>query len=189
MSDGPYRSLPMSPKWKQAAKRAYLSSFSPSEVSEALQQAAERDCRAELSTGLLRKVTALLIGPAEPGLFFDLPITDLNALHRECASTMEHGFVNNAIEALQGGERGQAALHWAAEASVSDRMLAGCRQIEEHMHREANDYRARSTRARLEEAHGGVDVAGVARMMLGTPDAPARTRTTVYSGLDDGPAL
>ena len=55
MSDGPYRSLPMSPKWKQAAKRAYLSSFSTPEVSEALQQAAERDCRAELSVGLVRR--------------------------------------------------------------------------------------------------------------------------------------
>ncbi|KUR75327.1 hypothetical protein [Novosphingobium sp. Fuku2-ISO-50] len=189
MSDGPYRSLPMSPKWKQAAKRAYLSSFSPSEISEALQQAAERDCRAELSTGLLRKVTTLLIGPDEPGLFFDLRITDLNALHRECASTMEHGFVSNAIEALQNGERGQAALQWAAEASVSDRLLAGSRQIEEHVQREATDYRARSTRSRLEEAHGGVEVSGVARMMLRAPNAPARTRTVVYSGLDDGPAL
>ncbi|WP_394440038.1 hypothetical protein ACGGKE_03425 [Sphingobium naphthae] len=189
MSDGPYRSLPMSPKWKQAAKCAYLPSFSISEVSTALQQAAERDCRAELSAGLVRRVTSLILGPDEPGLFHDLPMTDLNALHRDCSSTMEHGFLNNAIDALQEGLRSEAALQWAAEASVTDRLLAGGRQIEEHMYREASDHRARATRSRLEEAHSGVDLSGVARMLLRAPDAPARTTTAVYSGLDDGVPL
>lgn len=189
MSDGPYRSLPMSPKWKQAAKRAYLSSFSTPEIAEALQQAAERDCRAELSPSFVRRVTALIIGPDEPGLFRDLPIAALNALHRDCSSTMEHGLANNLIDAVQDGLRGQAALQRAAEASVSDRLLAGCRQIEEHMHRVAPDHRARATRSRLEGAHVGVDLSGVARMLLRAPDAPARTSTVVYSGLDDGVAL
>lgn len=189
MSDGPYRSLPMSPKWKRAAKCAYLPSFSIREVSEALQQATERDCHTEFSASLVRRVTALIIGPDEPGLFHDLPMTDLNALHRDCASTMEHGLVNNAIDALQEGMRGEAALQWAAEASVKDRLLARGRQIEEHMYREASDHQARSTRSRLEEAHSGVDVSGVARMLLRAPDAPARTTTVVYSGLDDGVPL
>jgi hypothetical protein len=189
MSDGPYRSLPMSPRWKQAAKRAYVSSFSAPEISEALQQAAERDCRAELSAGLVRHVSALIIGPDQPGLFRDLPTAELNVLHRECASTMEAGFVRNAIDALQDGHTGQAALQKAAEDTVSDRLLAGYRQIEEHMHREASDHRARSTRSRLENAHGGVDVTGVARMLLRAPDAPTRTATVVYSGLDDGVAF
>lgn len=189
MSDGPYRSLPMSPKWKQAAKRAYLASFSVSEISEALQQAAERDCRAELSAKLVRRVTALIIGPDEPGLFRDLPTADLDALHGECSSTMEHTLVNNAVDALRDGLCGRAALERAAEASVSDRMLAGGRQIEEHMHREASDHRARATRSRLEEAHGGVDVTGLARRLLRVPDAPARTATVAYPGLDDGVPL
>lgn len=132
----------------------------------------------------MRKATALIIGPDEPGLFHDLPMTDLNALHRDC-STMEHGLVNNAIDALQEGMRGEAALQWAAEASVKDRLLARGRQIEEHMYREASDHRARSTRSRLEEAHSGVDVSGArgcccAHLMrrLGPPPAS--------SGLDNG---
>lgn len=186
MSDGPYRSLPMPPRWKQAAKRAYLSSFSTPEISEALQQALERDCRAELSIGLVRRVTALIIGPDAPGLFYDLPTAELNALHRECSSTMEHGLVSNAIDALQDGLRGQAALQSAAEASVSDRILAGSRQIEEHIHREASDHQARATRSRLQGAYAGVKMSSIARMLLRAPDAPVRTTTVVYSGLDDG---
>lgn len=172
MSDGPYRSLPMSPKWKRAAKRAFLPSFSVPEISEALQQAAERDCRAELSEGLVRQVTALVIGPEEPA-----------------SSTMEHGLVKNAIDALHDGLSGQAALQQAAEASVSDRLLSGSRQIEEHMHRESSDSRARDTRARLNEAYNGVDLSGVARILLRAPDAPPRIKSVVYSGLDDGAPL
>jgi len=189
MSDGPYRSLPMSPRWRQAAKRAYVASFSTPEISESLRQAAERDCRAEISSGLVRRISALIIGPDEPGLFRDIPTAELNALHRECASTMEAGFVRNAIDALQDGHTGRAALQKAAEDTVSDRLLAGYRQIEEHMHREASDHRARSTRSRLEDAHDGVDVKGIARMLLRSPDAPVRTATVVYSGLDDGVLL
>jgi hypothetical protein len=179
----------MSPKWKQAAKCAFLPSFSTPEISEALQQAAERDCRAELSAGLVRRVTALIISIDEAGLFCDLPNADLNALHRECSSTMEHGLVNNAIDALQDGLIGQTALQRAAEATVSDRLITGSRQIEEHMYRETSDYRARATRSRLEAAHSGVDVAGVARMLLRAPDAPARTLSVVFSGIDDGVPL
>ena len=186
MSDGPYRSLPMSPKWKRAAERAYLPSFSKPEISEALQLALERDCRAELSAGLVRRVTGLIMGPDDPGLFRDLPTADLNALHRECSSTMEHGLVNNAIDALHDGLRGDAALQHAAEASVSDRMHAGSRQIEEHMHRNTSDHWARATRSRLAEAHHGVDVSGIARMLLRAPNAPARTNAVVYAGVDDG---
>lgn len=189
MSDGPYRSLPMSPKWKRAAKRAFIPSFSVPEISEALQQAAERDCRAELSQGLVRQVTVLVIGPEEPVFFSDSVITDLDALHRKCSSTMEHGLVKNAIDALHDGLSGQAALQQAAEASVSDRLLSGSRQIEEHMHRESSDNRARDTRARLNEAYNGVDLSGVARILLRAPDAPPRTKSVVYSGLDDGAPL
>lgn len=189
MSDGPYRSLPMSPKWKRAAKCAFLPSFSSPEISEALQQAAERDCRAELSEGLVRKVTALVMGPDEPALFRDSAVADLDALHRICASTMEHGLVKNAIDALHDGLIGQVALQQAAEASVSDRLLAGSRQIEEHMHRETSDSRARDTRARINEAYNGVDLSGVARILLRAPNAPALTQRAIYSGIDDGAPL
>ena len=131
----------------------------------------------------------MVIGPDDPGLFRDLPIADLNALHRDCSSTMEHGLVNNAIDAMRDGLHGHTALLRAAEASVSDRLLAGSRQIEEHMHRLTPDHLARATRSRLEEAHGGVNISGVAQMLLRAPDAPARTSTVVFSGLDDGVSL
>jgi len=189
MSDGPYRSLPMSSRWKSAAKCAYLPSFTSREIADALEHAAERDCRAELSAPFVRRISALVIGPAEPSLFRDASETELDTMHRESASPMEAGFIRNAIDALQDGYRGAEALQRAAENMVSDRLLAGFRQVEEHMQREASDGRARMVRSRLEDAHGQVDLAGIAQRVLRMPDAPSRALAVTHAGLDDGVAL
>ncbi len=189
MSDGPYRSLPMPPKWKKAAKCAYLPSFTSREIADALGRAAERDCRAELSGSFVSRVSALLIGPDEPGLFQNPPFAELDMMHRDCASPMEAGLLRNAVDALQDGYRGIQALREAAERTISDRLLAGFRQVEEHMQREAGDGRARMVRSRLESAHGEVDLLGIAQRLLRVQDAPARAPIVTYSGLDDGVPL
>ncbi len=189
MSDGPYRSLPMPSRWKTAAKCAYLPSFTTREIADALEHAAERDCRAELSAPFVGRVSALVIGPAELSLFRDAPEAELNTMHRESASPMEAGFIRNAIDALQDGYRGAEALQRAAENMVSDRLLAGFRQVEEHMQREASDGSARMVRSRLEGAHGQVDLAGIAQRVLRVPDAPSRAPVVTHAGLDDGVPL
>jgi len=189
MSDGPYRSLPMSPRWKIAAKCAYVQAFSTHEIADALHAAAERDCRAELSPGFLNRVSGLIIGPDDPGLFRDLPIADLRAMHAQASSPMEASFLRNAVDALNDGCAPAAALQQAAEGTVSDRLLAGFRQVEEHMFREASDHRARAVRSRLEGAHGEIDISAVARQVLRTADAPQPPAVATYSGLDDGVSL
>jgi len=189
MSDGPYRSLPMSPRWKQAAKCAYHGTFSTGDIADALQQAVERDCRAELSSAFVSKVTALIVGPDEPGLFRDLPISDLNALHRECSSPMEAGMIRNAIDALEDGFRGEEAVQKAAEGCVSDRILAGARQIEEHIYRETSDRQARSVRSRLEASFGGINMSAAAQRLLRVPGAQPHAPAAAFAGLDDGVPL
>lgn len=189
MSDGPYRSLPMSPRWKLAAKCAYVQAFSTREIADALHAAAERDCRAELSPGFLGKVSSLIIGPDDPGLFRDLPIADLRAMHAQASSPMEASFLRNAVDALNDGCAPADALQQAAEGTVSDRLLAGFRQVEEHMFREASDQRARAVRSRLEGAHGEIDISAVARQVLRTADALQASAVATYSGLDDGVPL
>jgi hypothetical protein len=189
MSDGPYRSLPMTPRWRLAAKSAYLPAFSGQEIADALKGAVERDCQTELSPAFIGKVATVIFGPDQPGLFHDLAMADLKAMHARCASPMEASLLRNAIDALGDGYRASAALQQAAEGMVSDRLLAGYRQVEEHMFRESTDHRARAVRARLEEAHGNIDISGLARRALRAADAPPRAATVSYSGLDDGVPL
>jgi hypothetical protein len=189
MSDGPYRSLAMSRRWKIAAKCAYVPAFATSEIAEALRAAIERDCRAELSPCFLGKVSRLIVGPDDPGLFRDLPVADLRAMHAQASSPMEASFLRNAVDALNDGCAPTDALQQAAEGTVSDRLLAGFRQVEEHMFREAHDQRARAVRSRLEGAHGEIDISAVARQVLRTADAPQAPAVATYSGLDDGVPL
>jgi hypothetical protein len=179
----------MSRAWKRVAKCAYLESFSVSEISEAIQRAAERDCRAELSSEFLRRVAIAVNRLGEPDLFRDISSTDLDRLHHMCTSTLEAGFLSNIIDEVRDGYSGDAALQNAAEGAISDRMLAGYRQIEEHLHRDASDSSSRSVRARLESAHDGINTKELARMMLRKPDARVRTSAVVFSGLDDGVSL
>jgi hypothetical protein len=189
MSDGPYRSLPMSPRWKLAAKCAYVQAFSTREIADALHAAAERDCRAELSPGFLSKVSSLIVGRDDPGLFRDLPIADLRSMHAQASSPMEASFLRNAVDALNDGCAPSDALQQAAEGAVSDRLLAGFRQVEEHMFRKASDHRSRTVRSRLEGAHGEIDISALARQVLRTADAPHARAVATYSGLDDGVPL
>ena len=189
MSDGPYRSLPMSPRWRLAAKCAYVQAFSRREIADALHAAADRDCRAELSPGFLKRVSSLIMGPDDPGLFRDLPIADLRAMHAQASSPMEASFLRNAIDALHDGCAPADALQQAAEGTVSDRLLAGFRQVEEHMFRATSDHRARAVRSRLEGAHGEIDISAVARQVLRTADASQPPAVATYSGLDDGVSL
>jgi len=179
----------MSPRWKFAAKCAYLQAFSTHEIADALHAAAERDCRAELSPSFLGKVASLIIGPDDPGLFRDLPIADLRAMHAQAGSPMEASFLHNAVDALNDGCAPADALQQAAEGTVSDRLLAGFRQVEEHMFREASDQQARAVRSRLETAHGEIDISAVAQQVLRTADAPQAQAIATYSGLDDGVPL
>lgn len=188
MSDGPYRSLPMPRRWKLAAKCAYVQAFSRSEIANALQAAAERDCRSELSAVFLGKVAALVMGPDQPGLFRDRPSGELKAMHADCASPMEASFLRNALDAVGDGHCSTDALQLAAEGAVSDRLLAGYRQVEEHMHREASGERARAVRSRLEGAHGEIDIKAVALRVLQVAHAPP-SAPVAYSELDDGVPL
>ena len=71
---------------------------------------------------------------------------------------------------------------------MSDRLLAGFRQVEEHMQREASDGRARMVRSRLEGSHGQVILPYRA---TGAEDAGRASRAPVvtHAGLTTGVPL
>ena len=60
MSDGPYKSLPMKPRWRHAAKCAYKEAFSQDEIVESVTRASHADWRAEVRQALVTSVTAVV---------------------------------------------------------------------------------------------------------------------------------
>ena len=189
MSDGPYKSLPMKPLWRRAAKCAYKEAYSPDEVVESVTRASHADWRSEVRPTLVSGVTAIVNAMGQQSLFADQILSDLVGLQRTCTSPMESTFVLTAMEAVRSGHFGAIAVQLAAEDALSDRLLSNYRQVEEHVRRDDGLQNARFVRSRFEAAHPKVDFQGLARALLRTGDPlPRRTRAS-HTDLDAGVPL
>jgi hypothetical protein len=188
MSDGPYRSLPMKPRWRRAAKCAYEAAFSQGEVTDALTRASHADFRAEVRPALITAISAI-ITPNEPGLFGDQAAADLRALGRTCASPLESSLVNTAVDVVAAGQFGPAALQQAVEDALSERLLRNYRQVEEHVRLDDSASSARFVRARLEAAHGDINLAHLAQSALKTGAALPRRNRALNTDIDAGVPL
>ena len=189
MSDGPYKSLPMKPCWRHAAKCAYKEAFSQDEIVESVTRASHADWRAEVRQALVTSVTAVVAPFGQQALFADQVLSDLAALRRGCASPLEALFVRNAIDAVATGRTGGDAVQLAAEEALSDRLLCNYRQVEEHVRRDDSVRNAEFVRNRLESAHGRIDLSSLARAVLRTGKPLTRRTRARFTDLDDGVSL
>ena len=189
MSDGPYKSLPMKPAWRRAAKCAYKEAFSLDEIVESVTRASHADWRAEVRPALVTSVTAVVAPLGQQSLFADQVLSDLAALRRDCASPLEASFVRNAIDAVTTGRTGGDAVQVAAEEALSDRLLCNYRQVEEHVRRDDSVRNAQFVRDRFEAAHGQIDLSGLARAALKTGEPLTRRTGSQFTDLDAGVSL
>lgn len=189
MSDGPYKSLPMKPRWKRAAKCAYKEAYSSDEVVESVTRASHADWRSEVRPSFVSSVISIVDAVGQRSLFADQTLSDLNGLQRACASPMESSFVLNAMDAVRSGQSGAAAVQRAAEGALSDRLLSSYRQVEEHVRRDDGVQNARIVRSRFEAAHQQVDFHGLARALLRTGDPLPRQNRFSHADLEAGVPL
>jgi hypothetical protein len=184
MSDGPHRSLPMRPWWKQAAERADKSAYDVGECSQALEVALERELAEELRPIFLK---GLKDAHEEPGLFSPTESVHLKNLVPE--TPFERRILDN-VEILSPADSASIeALVTAFANAIRSEAPRYNKQVEEHYLRKSGPGHARRERERLDEATAGADVAGLARRLL-QPDRP-RTAPTLKkkTGLDDGVVL
>lgn len=190
MSDGPYKTLPMKPKWKAAAKAAYLKAYEPSDVIEALETASVADYRSEVSSAFEAAIAKALIAPRQSHFFENVQLSKLNTLQALCTSPMEASLLDNARQAIVDGLSGNEALRQAKRCALTERLLSASRQIEEHMFREASDGRARLVRSRLGEAIRRVDLPSIESRTSRASVQTARNHKPVrHNGLDEGVSL
>ena len=189
MSDGPYKSLPMRPRWRHAAKCAYKEAFSLDEIVESVTRASHADWRAEVRQALVASVTAAVAPLGQQTLFTDQVLSDLAALRRDCASPLEASFVRNAIDAVATGRTGNDAVQFAVEEALSDRLFCNYRQVEEHVRRDDSVRNAEFVRNRFEAAHGQVALSRLAQAALRTGEPLARRTRAQFTDLDAGVSL
>ena len=187
MSDGPYKTLNMSTKWRALAKVAGNAAHVAEEVTEALPAALVADWR-EIEQPFLRQLRAAL-GDDDRGILLpEVAKLEVQRL-RSQATGMAALLADNAQDVLRDGYRGAEAFEEATAATLVERADRGVRQVEEHYRRKASQGKAADIRARLTDAVGAADLRSLAAGLAAGVSTRALTVSTDRSGLDEGVRL
>ena len=188
MSDGPHKSLPMTPGWKRFAERAYMPAFSIEERREAIPAALKGDWREEGMPSFVAKLRETLSDGQTD--FFCNQTAKIEGLRKEAAGfPLRYALLDFAIQAVTAGQSGDEALGEATCLALSDRTASHARQVEEHYYRRPGRGRTVDVRGRVENAISGSDIAAVARRLCGIDRNEQSQRLTKQTALDDGVPL
>jgi hypothetical protein len=188
MSDGPYKTLKMSPKWRALAKVAGNAAHSAAEVAEAVPAALVADWR-KIGQPFLRQMRAALGDDDRGMLFSGVAKQEVARLRAQATNPMEALLADNAMDVLRDGHRGAAAFEEATAATIAERADRGLRQVEEHYRREASQGKAADIRARLNDSVEAANLRGLASALATGVSTRDLTGSTDRSGLDEGVSL
>lgn len=189
MSDGPYRSLPMSRSWKRLAEFSENENFGRADVCAAMLHALEVNWRAKVPT-LIREAVRDVFLEKQGGLFADGRIKKVETLAPETAGFgFGRLFVEHVLDVLHEGRSGEAGLLEATTKALKGYAARAARQIEEHYCRKAPAALTKLVRGRIEEAARAADVDALARQLCGLEPAAAKRRSLKHRGIDEGVPL
>lgn len=188
MSDGPHKSLPMKPKWRNVAERAYNRAFGIDEIGTAMLPALARDCHDEMSPRFIEGLRDLC-EQHEPHLFID----DVSDRVRDLRRDAGNGIGRRVLEyferfAVKERVTVDTAVK-ALECAGTERLAKSNRQIEEHTLRKVTVSRANDVRSRLEQATATTPLASLARQVLKLDDMGTARSSAKRDGLDEGPGI
>ena len=188
MSDGPYRSLPMSASWKRVAQCGETDAFEISDISAALVPALAADWRIDVQPPFLDQLIAV-VTQQESFLFQDGFVAQLEALRNIAGCGLGRRLLDLTLLALEGGERGIAALKLGAKDALYDQASRRARQMEEHYLRKADRQIATDVRKKIEGGIMSAPLDNLANKVVQGEAAPQKVKVAKLSGLDDGVKL
>lgn len=189
MSDGPYRSLPMSRCWKRLAEFAQNENFGHADICAAAVEALERTCRSALPAEVMEGLRGVFLAQ-QAGLFSERRVESVEAL-RPLADGHAIGklFLDHATCVLHEGGEGENGLTEAAERTLTAVGATHTRQIEEHYVRVAATSFVRRVVGRVEQALDTADKRTLARQLCGLEPGTARRASLKHKDIDDGVPL
>lgn len=179
----------MKPRWKRAAKCAYTEAYSSEEIADSIKRACHADWRSEVQPALIKAVTKIVAPTGQQPLFQDGMVQALKELRGVCVSPLAASFLQCTLDAVGNGKTGTEVVELAAQNAMTDRLLRNYRQVEEHVRRDDCNRSANFVRARLEAAHGQLDISGLASAALKTGSPLSRRNRASISDLDAGVPL
>lgn len=191
MSDGPHRSLPLRPRWKQLAESGDKPAFNLTAIQERLEPALLADCQAERAIEVIRQISLIIQGEDLLTLLPEIQITELRALRDGVSvSPLGANVIDCVIMALADGLTGRSALADGIATALQDRAVNNARAIEEHYRHESTARRATNVRSRLESAIATSDCyERIARSIMGERNVIVSRKVPIHSGLDEGVPL
>ncbi|HLX26879.1 MAG TPA: hypothetical protein VKV24_00115 [Casimicrobiaceae bacterium] len=189
MSDGPYRSLPMSRCWKRLAEFSENENFGNADICAAAVEALKRTCRSALPAELTEGLRSAFV-EQQARLFSDQRVESVDAL-RPLAAGRGIGklLLDHATCVLNEGGEGESGLTKAAERMLTAVGASHTRQIEEHYVRQGASPLTQRVVSRVEQALDSADKRTLARQLCGLEPGVARHSPLKRKDIDDGVPL
>lgn len=190
MSDGPYRSLPMSRGWKRLAEFAENVNFDRADTSAAASHALKTTWTNEVPAIVVKGLRDVFL-EKEPGLFVDTRLARVEAVVTDAAGYgLGRLLAAHASSVLAEGLTGEAGLTEAAKRALESYGARSVRQIEEHYCRKASARLTAQVRTRISDAIGSADFMTIARQCAGLePRARRGSSVRKHVDIDAGVAL
>ena len=189
MSDGPHRSLPMGRRWKKLAECLDNPSFSAEDLRERRDAAILGEFAREVSDPMMAALRNILCNSEQGTLFAPTggEIENLRSLSN--GSPVGGLLLDCAIDAVNSGHVGEAALSAACSDTASELFERHSRGMAEHFQREAGAKRAADFQSRLDSLHDGISMTDLTSRIVQGGRALVIRPPTRHSGLEDGVAL
>jgi hypothetical protein len=179
MSDGPYKSLPMSKPWRKFAELAETPAYSTTEVQDALCKAVLQEVPVKLLEGI---ASCLEIA----SFFPEVTVEKLEAVRAiDPGSTLGGLIVDAAIQERVESRDGACDFIQVVANGVYEYVLRSFRSVEEHYLRKAHGLVLKNMRARLAEIRNSLNSVDFASRLLGGQTGRPEKR----AGIEDGPTL
>jgi hypothetical protein len=193
VSDGPYKSLNMSPAWKRFAEWAHKPAFECEQVAANVGPALEETWREEGCAETVRRIRKILGNDLQTTMFGKTEAAaDLEAARRELAAgfLMRRLIVDHVIQSVANGKLSMDALNEGIENALRDRVGRGPRQVEEHyLRKQSSEILATRVRNRMEDAISSAPISALARRLSGLEPAAALSQSIKQQGIEDGVRL
>ncbi|WP_315769358.1 MULTISPECIES: hypothetical protein [unclassified Bradyrhizobium] len=191
MSDGPYKSLNMTPAWKKFAEWAHKAAFEPDDVAGRVIPALEETWRDERCGEVVRAIGAILGDAKQIDMFGQDRSVELEAARRDLSAgyPMRRLILDYVTQSLASGRLGIDAVCDGVENALRDRAARGPRQVEEHyLRKQSPESMATRVRNRMEDAIARAPITGLARRLSGL-DSATQFQSVRQQGLEDGVRL
>ena len=191
MSDGPHRSLPMRPAWRQVAMRAEKRAWSAEDVGDSLCFAVSKDYKREVRAEFLTALNTIIGADRQYTMFAEHGTEQLAELRAVTANgSFEESIIDYMDIALRGGRSGEAAWQEALQTACQERVADCSRSVEEHYKRKASPKAAEQIRGRLEQGLRSQSFKSIAANLLERDGHSAVPRVVSKDrSLDAGPVL